>query len=335
MNKKLNILVLLIFFLTSFGLSARDGEPEDIDEKLERGRVLYEAGNLLQAAEIFEEVVVSQPGNEMAKSTLFTCYKFAGIVLYGQSRCQDAIDSWRKALVIDPQNREIKDFIARCKSEIKAITCYTGERAVVTVNEEPSSRVISLVPVDSNSLSPPSVVNSEVISADEPAVVTSHRKINFGLSYGIAIGTGSRFEPKAGRAFMGYLSYSSGGRRLAARLDGIYSHFYADSFGTTTASRYLGVSGLTLSGIISPVVSPSASIDCRAGSGVYEIILTEPNDSQYSGTTRKSSVLGINFGLGWHKNIGTVAATVEASYTHLYSSLSPNLVQIYFGISSK
>ncbi len=334
MNRKLYILALLISFMTSFGSPVWSNEPEDIDEKIERGRVLYEAGDLLRAAKIFEDVVAFQPGNEMAQSMLFTCYKFAGIELYGQSRCQDAINSWHKALVIDPQNQEIRDFIARCESEIKAIAGYAGDTAI-TMNEEPSSQLLSLVQVDSNSLSPSSVVNSKVISADKPAIVSSRRKINIGLSCGIAIGTGSRFRPKTGRAFMGYLSYSSDGHRLAARLDGIYSRFYADSSGTTSPLRHLAVSGLSLSGIISPVVSRSTAIDCRAGSGVYEIILTEPNDGQSSGTTRKSSVLGINLGLGWRKNIGDIAATVEASYTHLYSSLSPNLLQIYLGISSK
>ncbi len=333
MRRNAHIPVLLILLLASFSSSAWCHEKKDIAEKLERGRDLLDAGDLVQAAKFLEEVVASEPAHQTARSMLFTCYRFAGIECYGQSRYHDAIESWRKALTIDPQNQEIKNFITRCESEMKAIARLVGDTAVAEV-EMPSLLVSSLAPVDSGSLSQSSVVGSKGISTDEPTIITSRRTIELGLSSGIVLGTGSSHNPKTAAAFMGYFSYIPEGHRLGARLDGMYSRFFRDSHDDASAPRHLAVSGLSVRAIISSEVSRFTSVDYSAGLGVYEVILTEPADGQNLSGTRKSSVLGIKFGLGWRKAMGAFAATVDASYTHLCSSLSPNLLQISVGLAS-
>ena len=89
-----------------------------------------------------------------------------------------------------------------------------------------------------------------------------------------------------------------------------------------------------MSAFINSEIFRSSSIDLSAGMGVYEIILTEPNEVDYSSTTRKSSVFGINLGLGWRKSLGEFSAFLDAKYIYLNSSLCPNLLQISVGIFS-
>jgi len=291
-----NLLVLFILLLAPFSSSAWCQEQMDINEKLELGRDLFEAGELLRAAELFEEVIASNPAHESARSMLFTCYRFVGIEYYGWSRYTDAIDVWRKALKINPQSQEIQSFIKRSESEMKAIARIGGDTSLVE-DKPPSTSISSPVHAGSDSLAQSSVVDSKAIWAEEPVVKTSRSAIKFGLSYGLAIATGSSRTPKTGTVFSGYLSYLPDRHWLGARLEGIYSRFYGNSLGDASAPRHLSVSGLSMSAVISAKVSRSTSVDFGAGLGYYEIILTDPNDDQLSGSTQKSSVLGINLGL--------------------------------------
>ncbi len=333
MNGTVHLLVLFTLLLALFSPSAWCQEQKGIDEKLESGRVLFEAGELHRAAKLFEEVIASQPAHESARSMLFTCYRFMGIEYYGLSRYTDAIDVWRKALKINPQSKEIQSFITRSESEMKAMARISGEVSLVE-EKPPSSSISSPVHIDSDSLVQSSVVDSEAIWAEEPVIKTSRGAIKFGLSSGLAIATGRSRTPKTGRVFSGYLSYLPDRHWLGARLEGIHSRFYGNSAGDASAPRHLAVSGLSMSAIISAEVSRSTSIDFGVGLGYYEIILTDPNDDQYSSSTRKSSVLGVNLGLSGRRNIGAITATVYAGYIHPYSSLDPNLLQISIGISS-
>ncbi|MFH2036652.1 MAG: tetratricopeptide repeat protein [Candidatus Zixiibacteriota bacterium] len=354
MNRNIHILIFIVLILAVFGLSAQCEEKTDIDDKYERGRRLFEDGDLLPAASLFEEVIKYQPTNQSARDMLFDCYRFIGIKNYGQSRYQDAIDIWRKALLLDPENQEILRYIERCESEKRAIDIINGDTTAV-IEKEPistkappvridSSSTSSLAKVNSNLIPPPAHIDSSPtlpsgiidmpsISTDTPVNLTS-RKIICGLSYGITVATNDSHQPKTGRVFEGYLSIPPDRHRLGVKLDGIFSRFYRNSTATIETPQHLTVFGISINPIISSEVFHFMLINWSAGIGVYEIILTDPMDNQNSETTRESSVLGVNLGIAWRKNMGMFTATVGAKYILFYDSISPNLFQISIGIAS-
>ncbi len=333
MNRFLYLLIPFIFLLALFSSSAWCHEQRDIDKKFERGQRLFEAGDLHRAAALLEEVIASQPASQSARSMLFACYRFIGIEYYEQSRCQDAINFWHKAFMIDSLNLEIQRFIKRCDSEIKAIARIDGDTGVVA-ETVPPSKAVPVALIDSSSKSRSKMSGPEAISVSKRAAAASHRRITCGLSSGIAIGTGDSYHLKTGTTFAGYLSILPDRYWLGARLDGNYSRFYRNSTDITFGPRYLAVSGASVSAVVKSKISRSSFLLYGIGPGVYEIIREETNNSQDSGTIRKSAVLGINLGLGWRKRLGAIAVTMDAKYIRLYSSLSPNLLQISIGIAS-
>jgi Tfp pilus assembly protein PilF len=91
-NVTAHVLIILNLWLGIIGSSAWCGEQNDSDEKLKHGQGLFDAGEILQAMELFEEMVAFQPDHKNARGMLFKCYRFVGIEYYGQSRYQRAID---------------------------------------------------------------------------------------------------------------------------------------------------------------------------------------------------------------------------------------------------
>lgn len=326
-------LIVLILCMALVGQPAWGQEKLDIDELMERGRRHLEAGELHQAASIVEEVIVSQPDHQAARSMLFTCYRFIGIEHYGQLRCHDAIEAWQKALALQPKNQEIQQFIGRCEEETKSIARISGDSSEA-VAEPPHHKEPVIVRVDTVYV--PQLIAADTQTDPRGKVMTgeSPPPFTFGLSSGIALGTDDSEFPKTGTAFVGSLSIFPTSNQLGARLEGLYSRWYRSSDSANSVARHLTVSGVSLSAILRSTVTRPSGMQLGAGLGIYEIILTVPIDVQSASDTRKSTVVGINLGLAYRMNLGSIAAVVEGRYTHLYSSLTPNLLLLTVGVAS-
>ncbi|MBU0982448.1 MAG: tetratricopeptide repeat protein, partial [candidate division Zixibacteria bacterium] len=103
------------------GSVSEAADPADIKDQLARGRNLFEAGNLERAIAVFESVDSLAPGTPSVHQLLLTAYRYLGIDYYGQSRCEEAVAVWRKALALDPENRELPRYIHRCETELSGI----------------------------------------------------------------------------------------------------------------------------------------------------------------------------------------------------------------------
>lgn len=327
-------LVFLVLLVSLPGSSAWCDDKGSIDENFERGRSFFESGDLSGAAALLEEVVASQPDHEQARTMLFECHRFLGIEYYGQSRYDDAIGSWRKALTLEPENKEIQSYITRCESEMKALARFEGQ-TYSALDSAQSPQLRPAVHVDSEYVSQPDPVVSEATDGDEAANLTSNREFDFGLSSGIVMVTGNSHGLGRGMVFIGRLSYLSDEHWLGARLDGTHTRFYKDSFGAASEPRHLGISGLSMNAVFTARISHFATLDYSVGLGIYEIIQTEPDSEQYSSTTQKSTALGASFGVGWRRSLGAFALAVDAMYIDHYSHLSPSLLQISIGITSR
>ena len=153
------------------------------------------------------------PGHLSARKMLLACYRFKGIEYYGLSRYRDAIDAWRKALKIEPENLEIQRFITRCEAEKRAIASIIGD-SVAAVVTALSPKKPPPVHIDTIFITQPGVIDTVIISVEAPSNTTSRRGINFGLSSGIVIGTGNSQQPKTGMTFAGFLSVLPDRHRL-------------------------------------------------------------------------------------------------------------------------
>lgn len=90
----------------------------EISQAYSSGQECFEQGDLAKAIEYWETVERIYPGYMSVREYLVKAYKFVGVKYYGQNLLQEAIESWKKALSIDPDNREIKSYISRTENEI-------------------------------------------------------------------------------------------------------------------------------------------------------------------------------------------------------------------------
>lgn len=127
-----------LLFMAVFGtvsVSAGDDkvQPVDIEQVYQAGVNHYDAGRFDKAIEEWESVFrISKDYKDIAQR-LMAAYKYAGMELYGGNRQAEAIDIWEKALKLDPNNNEIKDYINRARGEEKALAVISGTKSDSTM----------------------------------------------------------------------------------------------------------------------------------------------------------------------------------------------------------
>ena len=108
-------------------------QPESVRIKLEMARTFhrlglrdsarryFEDGNLSQAIIHWEKVERLAPDYASVREYLVNAYKFVGVELYSQNKLQEAVDTWQKALRLQPGNDEIARYIRRTENEIRKL----------------------------------------------------------------------------------------------------------------------------------------------------------------------------------------------------------------------
>jgi hypothetical protein len=61
------------------------------------------------------------PGYRSVRDYLVNAYKFLGVELYTQNHLEDAVGVWKKAAGLDPESREIANYIRRTQGEISRL----------------------------------------------------------------------------------------------------------------------------------------------------------------------------------------------------------------------
>ncbi|MEW6051764.1 MAG: hypothetical protein AB1644_11995 [Candidatus Zixiibacteriota bacterium] len=84
----------------------------------ERAQHAFGRGDLHQAIAEWEEVQRLAPGYQSVREYLVKAYRFVGVDLYSRNRLTEALEIWKKALAIAPDNAEIAAYARRTQNEI-------------------------------------------------------------------------------------------------------------------------------------------------------------------------------------------------------------------------
>ncbi len=120
---------------------------DKINRLLAKAKYLYNNGKLIEAKEVFEDILILEPGNNQARDYLKNIdentktilkdkvgmfYK-SGEIYYKEGKYDKAIEEWEKVLAIETKNAEVKKMIEKTRNMIKAIQ---KNRAVKSLYEK-------------------------------------------------------------------------------------------------------------------------------------------------------------------------------------------------------
>jgi cytochrome c-type biogenesis protein CcmH/NrfG len=92
-----------------------------VDALYSSSRDAFEAGNLRTAITGWEQVEAMAPNYQSVREYLVTAYKFVGVEYYGQNKLAEAVEVWKAAQRLNPNNAEISEYIRRTESEIRKL----------------------------------------------------------------------------------------------------------------------------------------------------------------------------------------------------------------------
>jgi tetratricopeptide (TPR) repeat protein len=102
-------------------LAADAGELED---KYKRGMQHFNKGQFDKAVGLFMEVWTGDPDFHDVSKLLTKSYLLIGMRLYSRDDYAAAIEVWKKALAIDPDNIKVKRYLSRTDAEFKRSKVY-------------------------------------------------------------------------------------------------------------------------------------------------------------------------------------------------------------------
>jgi tetratricopeptide (TPR) repeat protein len=94
---------------------------KEVETAYRTAQAAFTQGDLHSAIAGWETVERLAPGYQSVRDYLVNSYKFLGVELYGQNRLPEALDIWRKAAALAPQNAEIAAYVKRTENEIQKL----------------------------------------------------------------------------------------------------------------------------------------------------------------------------------------------------------------------
>jgi tetratricopeptide (TPR) repeat protein len=91
---------------------------KEVESAYRLAQASFTRGDLRDAIAGWETVERLAPGYQSVRDYLVNSYKFLGVELYGQNRLLEALEIWRKAAALAPQNTEIAAYVKRTENEI-------------------------------------------------------------------------------------------------------------------------------------------------------------------------------------------------------------------------
>ncbi|MDD4052142.1 MAG: tetratricopeptide repeat protein, partial [candidate division Zixibacteria bacterium] len=229
--KSLCVNTIAIITLLAMWAPACGGISEEIESAYTRGAAMLQTGDLHKALPLLEKVEQSAPGYKSVHSYLVTAYKFIGVEYYVNDRLDEAIAAWQKALLYNPDNPEIKNYIARSQSESKAINKLNGAfaaRVMETATPDNSEPKPVHQTAAAASITPATPASSPTVQTAPKhglpaAVKSSAMAFNSGLAIGPAFPSGSTDAKRTPRwLFSGNVSLSSRVNPWGGRIEFIY-----------------------------------------------------------------------------------------------------------------
>jgi len=105
-------------------LKAAPLSPEvkkEVKEAYRTAQDHFKKGDLAEATRYWEQVERLAPDYQSVRDYLVNAYKYVGVELYSQNQLREAIDVWKKASRINPENAEIIKYINRTENEIRKL----------------------------------------------------------------------------------------------------------------------------------------------------------------------------------------------------------------------
>jgi tetratricopeptide (TPR) repeat protein len=103
-------------------------ERHEVEAAYHAAQQSFEQGDLGGAIAQWETVENLAPDYREVRRYLVSAYKFVGIELYGKKQREEALETWRKAIALDPGNSELRDYITRTESELRKLRELSYER---------------------------------------------------------------------------------------------------------------------------------------------------------------------------------------------------------------
>ena len=100
---------------------------KEMKKKYAGGRNFYNKGDFEHAILTLEPVWRWNPNHEEVSSYLVRSLLLSGLEFYAEQQYLSAIDRWKKALTIDPDNPKAKRYLARARLEVQKIGQADGE----------------------------------------------------------------------------------------------------------------------------------------------------------------------------------------------------------------
>lgn len=123
---------------------AEKRRQEKIDRLFRRAKYMFNNAKLIEAKEVFEDILILDPSNSKArdylkdiedntktilKNKVGMFYK-AGELYYREGKYDKAIEQWQKVVTIESENREVKKMIEKTKRMIKVIETNRAIKAL-------------------------------------------------------------------------------------------------------------------------------------------------------------------------------------------------------------
>ena len=336
------VIVIALGILSLMWAAACGDVSEEVESAYTRGAAMLQTGDLSTALPLLEKVEQSTPDYKSVRSYLVTAYKFIGVEYYVNNRLDEAVAAWQKALRYSPDNQEIKNYIARSKSESKAINKLNGfpDTPVLetakpdTIPSKPAHHTIAAA---STTPVVPVVTPASQISPrhELPAVVKAGAaSFGSGLAVGPAFSSGGTDAGRVPRwLFSGNLSLSSRVSPWGGRVEFLYGQSTESVDVDTTAGseQFTSLFGAGVSVVNRIMSRPRQSIRIMAGIGLYEAVRHRYSQPAMEGGFHKETKAGYSFGSEWRHRLGGFDSSINIRYLILNSSLVSNALQLTFG----
>ncbi len=335
----MKLIRIAIFILCFLSLSAfcYGQTNQSIQGKYDQGLRLFEDGKLLESIPYFEEVYKVIPSYLAVRKYLIVALKYGGIEYYTLDRYTDAIEVWRKALKIDPGNKEIASFIERVNSEIKMLNLKTDSN--IKYEEKPVRRK---PPVSKPPATDTVIVNNYMKVHDKQTDAIEYskeqRRFTFGTSGGMVFSAGDGTQlQRAGWTFSGNILIPVKNDYAGLQLDGMYIKLDPDKSISNDGNlkEYYGILGGRANMVWKFRVSRISSFKLAAGIGLYQSLHSWYNKDLEKGGLDRETGHGFNFGLGWQIDFSKFAASINVGYSYIDVPIEPRLVEVSISLSSR
>jgi tetratricopeptide (TPR) repeat protein len=96
-------------------------DDKTFDEQYRKGMALFNAGNFDGAIRALLVVWTAQPDYHNVSDLLAKAYLFVGMEYYSENKHVEAIETWRKALNVDPDNEKARRYLSKAEEELQKL----------------------------------------------------------------------------------------------------------------------------------------------------------------------------------------------------------------------